>query len=538
MDPEEQTGNNLSALVRNAPAIRQVLLLVGLAISIGVGLAAALWLSDSGYSTLYANVSDAEAGEIVTTLQSSGIEYELDRRTGAILVPADMVHEARMVLASDGLPRGAGYGMEIIQAETGITSSQMMENARLHHALETELGRTISQLNPVQNARVHLGMPQSSVFVRERNERTASVTLSLYPGRSLEAAQVRAIVHLVAGSIPELEAGNVIVLDQNGRLLSGAGADDELALSERQFDHVRRIESSMEDRIVALLAPVVGPENVRASVSAEVDFTVQEESREAYDPANTVVRSEQIEEDRSNTGSSAPGGVPGALSNTPPLVGAAANAAAAGADADAGSAGSESVRQTRNYEVDRTMSVTRRQSGTISKLSVAVVLNESLAETAAGGADATDEESAAAVARSIEELVVKAEQIVRQAVGFDAERGDTLTVSTAPYYQPPPLPEAEAPSFFTSPAFFGMLRQGLSVAAILLVGFGLVRPIVKMITAPAAQQTGAVAALPGAAAAVLPQLSYDEKVGAVRQLVDRDSERVARIVKEWVGANG
>ena len=175
MDPEEQSGNNLSALVRNAPAVRQVLLLVGLAVSIGVGLATALWLGDAGYSTLYANVSDAEAAEIVTTLQSNGIEYNLDRRTGAILVPPDMLHEARLALASDGLPRGAGYGMEIIQAESGITSSQMMENARLHHALETELARTISQLRPVQSARVHLGLPKSSVFVRERNERSASV---------------------------------------------------------------------------------------------------------------------------------------------------------------------------------------------------------------------------------------------------------------------------------------------------------------------------------------------------------------------------
>lgn len=545
MEPEEQAGNNLSALVKNAPAVRQVLLLAGLTVSIGLGLAAALWLSDSGYSTLYTNVTDVEAGEIVATLQANGIEYQLDQRTGAIMVPPDMLYEARMMLASDGLPRSSGYGMEMIQAETGITSSQMMENARLHHALETELARTIQHFRPVQSARVHLGLPQSSVFVRERNERSASVQLTLFPGRTLESSQVQAIASLVAGSIPELEADNVIVADQNGRMLNGAGADDDLALSERQFDHVRRIEATMQDRIVALLAPLVGPENVRASVSAEVDFTVQEESREAYDPANTVVVSEQIEEDRSSSGSAIAAGVPGALSNTPPQVGAAANAGDPALQAQANPPGSESVRQTRNFEVDRTMSVTRRQSGTISRLSVAVVLNETMpatADTAEAGEEAEEgAATTAGTAMSVQDLVRKAEEIVRQAVGFDEVRGDTLTVSTAPYYQAPPIPEMEEPSFFTSPEFFGMLRQGLSIVAILLVGFGLVRPIVRMITAPAPETSAAVAALPGggAVASVPPaQLSYDEKVGAVRQLVDRDSERVARIVKEWVGADG
>ena len=534
MEPEEQTPNNLTALVKNAPAVRQVLLLVGLAISIGLGLAAAFWLRDAGYTTLYANVSDIEAAEIVSTLQTSGIEFQIDRSTGAIKVPPGTVREARMALASAGLPRGAGFGMEIIQAESGITSSQFMENARYHQALQTELARTISLLNPVQSARVHLGLPESTVFIRDRRERTASVTVNLYPGRSLEPSQVDAIVHIVAFSVPELDASNVSVVDQTGRRLSQSGQDDELALSERQLDYVRRLEEDMENNIVRMLARLVGPENVQATVTAEVDFTVQEESREQYDPASAVVRSEEIQENRNSVGGTTPAGVPGALSNTPPQVGAAAAAGGAGQAAPGqNAAGSESVHQVRNFEVDRTMSVTRRPSGSTTRLSIAVVLNEAI-----GAGD--DEDAEAADPNALSELVAEAEQLVRGAVAFNEARGDTLTVQTAQFYVPPPEPEVEAPSFFTSPTFLSWLRQGASIAAILLVGFGLARPIVRMLTAPAPEPPRIAGALEGGmgAAASPMQLSYDDKVGAVRQLVDRDSERVARIVRQWVGQDG
>ncbi len=542
MDQEEQAGNNLSALMRNAPAVRQVLLLVALAVSITVGTVGALWLRDPGYSTLYSNVSDAEAAEIVSALQSSGIEYDLDQRTGAIRVPPDRLHEARLGLASAGLPRGAGFGIEMIQAESGITSSQFMENARYHHALETELARTVSNLRPVQSARVHLALPRSTVFLRDKKSPSASVLVYLFPGRSLEPSQVSSIVYLVASSIPELEPNSVTVVDQNGKLLSEAGSNDELVQSERQFAYKRRLEDSYADRIIALLSPVVGPESVRASVAAEVDFTVQEESREQYDPANSVVRSEQIQEDRNGGASNAPAGVPGALSNTPPQVGAAATAAAAGAGGGAETVATrESVRQTRNYELDRTMSVTRRASGTLNRISVAVVIDENTAlpegaassSLNAGGADADG-----AGSENVDALIAEVEALVRQAVGFDEGRGDTITITTAPFYQPPPPPEIEAPSLFASPDFRSMLQQGLSIAAILFVGWGVARPIVRMLTAPAQSKNSAGSLVAGVGAGGAGQLTYDQKVSAVRQLVDHDAERVARVVKEWVGANG
>jgi flagellar M-ring protein FliF len=539
MAGEDQVNNNLSALVRNAPAVRQVLLLVGLAASIAIGISGALWLRDPGFTTLYANVSDTEAADIVGTLQASGIPYELDRRTGAIMVPPAQVHEARLSLASAGLPRGAGFGLEMIQESSGITASQFMENARYHHALETELARTVGNLRPVQSARVHLALPRSTVFLRDKKSPSASVLVYLYPGRTLEPSQVASIVYLVASSIPDLEASRVTVVDQNGKLLSESNDSDELAQTQRQFDYVRRLETSLSDRIVSLLTPVVGPERVRASVAADVDFTVQEEAREQYDPANSVVRSEQIQENR-NVGAAAgpPAGVPGALSNTPPQVGAQANPNAV-PNAPAAEPVNESIRETRNYELDRTMSVTRRQAGTLTRLSIAVVLDEAATALTGADADAGDADGAAAATGAGAALLAEVEALVRRAVGFDEARGDTITITTAPFYEPPPPPEIEAASFLSSPGFRSIAQQVLSIAAIVLVGWGVARPIVRMITAPPSPpDEPAMLAAGGGAAVALGQLTYDQKVSAVRQLVDQDSERVARIVKQWVGSDG
>lgn len=530
MAAEDQVNSNLSALVRNVPAVRQLLLLVGLAASIGIGISAALWLRDPGYTTLYSNVSDAEAADIVSTLQTGGIPYEIDARTGAIEVPPAQLHEARLALASAGLPRGAGFGLEMIEADSGLTASQFMENARYHHALETELARTVSSLRPVQSARVHLALPRSTVFLRDKKSPSASVFVYLYPGRTLEPPQVASIVHLVASSIPELEASRVTVVDQNGRLLSESSEVDDVALSQRQFDYVHRLETSLSDRIVSLLTPVVGPDRVRASVAAQVDFTVQEEAREQYDPANPAVRSEQIQENRNaGPGGSAPAGVPGALSNTPPQVGNQANQAATPAPATEAEPVNESIRQTRNYELDRTMSVTRRQTGMLTRLSIAVVLDEA----AVGATD--DAGNAAAGTAELDEV----EALVRRAVGFDEARGDTITLTTAPFYEAPPPPPIEEASFFASPGFRGIVQQVLSIAAILFVGWGIARPIVRMLTAPPpGRSEPAMLAAAGGGAAMLGQLTYDQKVAAVRELVDKDAERVARIVKQWVGSDG
>jgi len=530
MSSEISTPNNLAGLFRSQPALKQLVLLVGLAASIAVGIGGALWLRTPDFAVLYGNLSDGEASEIVDALQSAGIEYKVNSRTGAVMVKPSQVDNARISLASAGLPRGAGFGLEIIQEGSGITSSQFMENARYHHALETELSRTISSLGPVQSARVHLALPPSTVFLREKESPSASVAVHLFPGRTLEAGQIKSIVHLVASSIPELESSRVTVVDQNMHLLSDTGGPDDLVQSERQLDYARRIETDYEDRIRNLLAPLVGPDQIRATVAADIDFTMQEESSELYDPDGSV-RSEQVQENRNSGAGALAGGIPGTLSNQAPQP---ATLAADGAEAtDIAAPSNETVRQTRNYELNRTLSVTRRPTGTLERISVAVVVNETaLVANLPEGV-------------TLEEQLGRVEQLARQAVGFSEARGDSMTVTSATFYQAPPLPEIEAPSFLSSPAFRNTVMQVLSIVVLLVVGWGIARPIVRMLTASGGEiVAGGQGMLPAAAGAgggasrQIAQLTYSDKVSAARELVGHDAERVADIVKGWVNRDG
>ncbi|MDP2326170.1 MAG: flagellar basal-body MS-ring/collar protein FliF, partial [Gammaproteobacteria bacterium] len=322
---DNQLINPFAQLTR-MPGMRQLLALVGLAASISIGVTAAFWMRDPGYTTLLSNISDKESSEVINILNSAAIPYQLDNNSGAVKVPADQVHAARLKLAEQGLPKSSGFGLEIMEGGNSFSTSQFMEGARYHHALETELGRTISSLQPVQNARVHLAVPKSTLFIGKKQHASASVLLQLYSGRNLSESQVAAIVHLVGSSIPDLEPSAVTVVDQSGRLLSSPDDASDLGLSARQLDYVRRVEDGYVARIENLLVPMLGAGRVRTTVTAQLDFTQREQTQELYDP-ETVVRSEQVAEDRSN-GNGLTGGIPGALSNQPPPPVAAAAAAA------------------------------------------------------------------------------------------------------------------------------------------------------------------------------------------------------------------
>ena len=298
------------------PGMRQLLVLIGLAASISMGVTAAFWMQDPGYTVLFSNISDKESSEVINVLSSASIPYQLDDNTGAVKVPAEQVHQARLKLAEQGLPKSSGFGLEIMEGGNGFSTSQFMEGARYHHALETELARTIGSLQPVQSARVHLAVPKSTVFLGKKQQPSASVLLQLYAGRTLTESQVAAIVHLVGSSIPDLEPNQVTVVDQTGKLLNSPDDASELGLSARQLDYVRRVEDSYVARIENLLVPMLGAGRVRTTVTTELDFTQREETQELYDP-ETIVRSEQVSEDRNN-GAGLTGGIPGALSNQPP----------------------------------------------------------------------------------------------------------------------------------------------------------------------------------------------------------------------------
>ncbi|MCB1747875.1 MAG: flagellar M-ring protein FliF, partial [Gammaproteobacteria bacterium] len=382
--------------------LRQAGVMVALAASVALGLYVALWARTPEYTVLYTDLSERDLSQVVDALQSNAIPYRMDANGGAILVAADKVHDARLKLAAAGLPRSAGMGFEMLEQEQGFGTSQFLEQARYQRAIEGELSRSIAHINNVRAARVHLAVPKQSAFSRTRREPTASVIVDLYNGRRLEPHQVGAIVHMVSASVPSMSPDQVTVIDQQGNLLTDtAGGSDELVLSAKRFEYTRRLEESFVDRIEAILMPLVGPDGVRAQVTADIDFTTTEQTRESFNPDLPAVRSENlIEEER--RGGGGPGGVPGALSNEPPAaatapeqVGAADGTGQQATTASAAANGNRRSQTTRNYELDRTISHTRPATGTVRRLSVAVVVRNPAPTAAADGAAETAADDAA-----------------------------------------------------------------------------------------------------------------------------------------------
>src|SRR5271170_4701028 len=298
------------------PGLKQVGLLAGVAAAVAAAIWLVLWSQGQNYTVLYGQLSERESGQVMDALTAAGIEFKLNP-SGAVSVPESKVQEARIRLASQGLPQSDSMGIEMIQKESALGTSSMMETARYQSVLETELARTIIKVQGVQSARVHLALPKPSVFLRDARKATASVMLQLYPGRRLEPGQVAAVVHLVASSVPELSASDVTLVDQAGSLLNSPDENAEAAASTRQFAYTRRLEQSFQRRIIDLLEPMLGAGRVRATVTADLDFTVTEETRENYDPQKTAVRSEQTSKETRKGGDGAEG-IPGALSNQPP----------------------------------------------------------------------------------------------------------------------------------------------------------------------------------------------------------------------------
>src|SRR5277367_6260659 len=302
--------------IADIPGIRQVGLLVGVAAAVAAAIWLVMWSQGQNYTVLYGQLSERESGQVMDALTAAGIEFKLNP-SGAVSVPESKVQEARIRLASQGLPQSDAMGIEMIQKDSAFGSSSMMESARYQSVLETELARTITKVQGVHSARVHLALPKPSVFLRDAHKATASVMLQLYPGRRLDPGQVAAVVHLVASSVPELSANDVTVVDQAGSLLNSPDENAEAAASTRHFEQTRKLEESYQQRIIELLEPMLGPGRVRATVTADMDYTVTEETRENYDPQKTAIRSEQTSNEMRKGGDSAEG-IPGALSNQPP----------------------------------------------------------------------------------------------------------------------------------------------------------------------------------------------------------------------------
>ncbi len=524
--------------VLQIPAVRQLTLLIGVAASVAAGAAVFFWAQTPDMRPLYSDLTADDAAAIVTALNGAGIDNRLDGTGTRVLVPPGDMHAARLELAGQGLPESTSIGAELLAEQPSFGVSQFMESARYQQALEGELARTIRNLHGVTEARVHLALPRQTAFLRDRNAPSASVMVALARGRSLEPEQTRSIVHLVASSIPNLAATDVTVIDQQGRLLTDRDGDSSLSLSAAQFDYTETLQSTYRQRIVELLTPLVGVGNVRAEVVADLDFTVTEETRERYDPDVNVVRSESIREQQrgGNTGEAA--GVPGALSNQPPETGGIANAEE---DAAAEQVVNSSRSATRNFELDKTVSVVRQPVGTIERLSVAVLVAEPT-DTAAADADGADAQDGAGIGSEDIELYTT---LVREAVGFDAARGDSVSVVAAPFRAEPSLDEAESIPVWQRPDVLAIVRNVAGILVVLAIAFGIGRPLLRgLVTTntallPAARARSGELLPAGSAAAqqALPQsasYSYEQKVAAAKNITGHDPARVAQVLKKWV----
>ena len=481
---------------RDAPVARQMAVVVILAAAVAVGVAAALWSGETPMTPLFADMAPTEMGKVTDALKTSNTEFRIDSATGALLVPSDRAQSIRMQLASQGLPETGGpVGLEMLSEQQDLSTSQFVESARYLHALETELARSVSSLRSVKSARVHLALPKESVFVRRRTPPSASVVVALYRGRKLTQEHVTSIVNLISASVPSMSSDHVTVVDQHGSLLTESTTNKDLQTSTREYDYTRRMEEDYAARIVNLLEPVVGAGRVRAQVTAELDFNRTEVTSEAYEPEGQVIRSEQIAETENSLASAL--GIPGALTNQPPGEGTTDADAAGGGGGGGG--GSQSRNATRNYEVDRTISHTRRASGAIQRLAIAVVIDNKPAALIVGGDAAEGEEGGAAKGAYTDAEITRLTNVVRDTIGFSADRGDSLSVINSPFHieEMEPLPSIP---LYEQGWFQQLIKQVLAGIFIFALLYLIVRPIVRALlpVAPDLDEEEDEAAVPAA----------------------------------------
>jgi len=519
----------------------------GLALLVALIAAAVMWSKTPDYKVLYSNLSDKDGGAILAQLSQMNIPYKHADGGGAILVPSDQVHEARLKLASQGLPKGSTVGFELLENQR-FGATQFQEQVNFQRGLEGELAKSIQSISSVQSARVHLALPKQSAFLREQQKPSASVILNLYPGRSLDRAQVAGIVHLVSSSVPDLPMKNVTALDQHGTLLSSAAdGSNNGGLDPDKLNYVQQLEQSYIRRVTDLLEPIVGRNNVRAQVTVDVDFSMIEQTAETYKPnvGEATVRSSMTKEAQ-NAGTAGGQGVPGALSNQPPPNPTAPIQGASGSPgqpvnaANATGPGKRDV--TTNYEVDKTIRMERRPVGSVKRLSAAVVVNNNRV---------VDKEGKSSMQPLSDADLAKLTTLVREAVGFSQARGDSLNVVNVPFNVDAKIVEPELP-LWKQPENISMAKEagkGLALlVGLMVLIFGFIRPAMKSLSArrgpiPPMDAGGALAApdaiyTPGMQMAHLAQASTANQLQEVRQLAKQNPATVANVVRTWVNKDG
>jgi flagellar M-ring protein FliF len=532
------------------PMKSRVSLGLGLAALVGVIFAMTMWSSQGDYKVLYANLSDKDGGAIIAQLSQMNVPYKHSDGGAAILVPASQVHDLRLKLASAGLPKGSVVGFELMDgARFGQT--QFQERLTFQRGLEGELTRSITAMPSVQNARVHLALPNQNGFFREQQKPSASVMLSLYPGRTLDRTQVAGIVHLISSSVPELNPKAVSVLDQTGALLSGSEESNPGAgLDAQQLQYVNQIETTYKKRILDILEPVVGRENLRAQVNADIDFSQVESTSEEFKPnqgqnVQSTVRSQQSTEQSGSTPAT-PTGIPGATSNQPPVPATAPinGAAQPLQTAQGGGTGATNNRKeaVTNYEVDKTVRVTRNATGTVKRLNAAVVVNHR---------SVTDKNGKTTTVALTPSEIENLNSLVRESIGFKQDRGDSVKVINAPFQIERVL--VDDTPIWKQPQTLDLLRSAGVPAALaliaMLVVFGVIRPALKAVQGPddgKGRRLNATVdddeALPGVPRALgnngnVPKLegpAVSMHLEGARNLARDNPTAVAHIVRGWV----
>ena len=531
-------------------SLRQVLpAAVGIVVAV-IGMAFFVVTQQPERTTLYASLPDSEKARVVDALTNAGVDVALDPTTGDVIVPVRDYHSSRMTLAAQGLPASIPDGYDSL-SDIPMGSSRLVENVRLKQTQEIELARSISEIEGLVTARVHLAIPEKSVFARASTPPTGSVFVQMENGRSLSRQQVDAIVHLVSSSVPFMSKNDVTVVDQYGNLMSRAPQDSAGMMSDSQLEHRIRLEDIYRNRVIALVSPIVGAGNVTAQVNLNIDFTRSEVTEEIMDPEGTVLRSEQRSSETSSEIIAK--GVPGATSNRAPTQ-TEIDTQQNKDNSDPNSAKARSSSQTRNYEVSRTVSTTQRPSSQITGIQAAVLVREM---------EVLDPETGLTQIQEIpQEKLDEIEALVRNTIGIDSERGDSLTVSSSTFVS---ALEGVKKPWYDMDWAVTIMRQGLTILIMAVVVLGVIRPLINRIMVPAATggpgeaivsmdedvdldtveiQEGESledikAKLKPKKAAISPEMldtanTYDDKVAVIRMIVSDEAGRVSNVFKSMM----
>ncbi|MBV1875943.1 MAG: flagellar M-ring protein FliF [Cycloclasticus sp.] len=534
--------------------MRQLGIMLALAISVALGVAVVLWSQTPNYSLLYSNLGDRELSAVVSGLQQSGVEYKLEAGSGAILVPSSEVDELRLKLAGLGLPRGGGQGFELLEKDTGFGGSQAIEKARIQRALEGEIARSIVTIQSVRSARVLLAIPKQSVFLRHRKKPSASVVVDMHQGRELQKPEVAAILHLVSSAVPQLDTTQVTIVDQKGSLLSSKRSNDVMSMTSNQFEFKQGVEEHLINRVENILLPIVGTGAIRASVSAEVDFTVTEQTQEQYNPDLPALRSEQVTEEQSTLAGVQ--GVPGALSNQPPAAGEAPEVVAGVAAGESLDTRNVNKRSIKNYELDKKISHTKLSSGRVKRVTVAVVIdNKQGVITAEGTAGASEPYT--------DQDMAKFTSIVKEAIGFNELRGDSVTITNLAFRQPEVLAALPEIPLWEQAWVLDVAKQLIGGVFALILIFFVLRPTIKSllekptavslsaggqgaVMAPSGSMVADARGVPVSGGAPLAlesdeelmmleaPKSYEQRLDMAQKIAGEDPKRVAQVMKTWI----